>query len=213
MDNIQTPVVNPVVPTTPQASGEGNPAGGQGLPQTPTITPTSDGSTPGAPGSKTPSELLLKSLHEEREKVRKLEEELASRPTNPGEAWSDEAWSDEGKLLQDKISGLESTINALKEDNIKKQLQDSNPILKEKWNDFELYLLKPENKGMSLSTASKAYLIENGMFDAPRVGLETPSGGPRTPVTGALSADEIKRIRETDPAKYREMLEKGQIKI
>lgn len=208
MDPNNPNVVNPAVVTTPQASGAGNPAGGQGLPVAPTVTPTSDGSTPGAPGSKTPSELLLKSLQEERDKVRKLEEELANRPTSPGEAWSDE-----GKLLQAEIDKLKTTISSFEQTNIKKQLQDSNPILKDKWNDFEVYLLKPENKGMSISTAARSYLIENGMYDTPRVGLETPSGGPRTPVTGALSAEEIKRIRETDPAKYRDMLEKKQIII
>ncbi len=202
-------VVNPV-PTTPTNGESGNNPGGSGLPSAPIVTPTSGSQAPGAPGSQTPSELLLASLQEERRKRKELEDELQNlRSANPG----DTAWSDEGKLLQNQIVQLQTTITSFEENNTKKALQDSNPVLRDKWVDFELYRQKPENKGMSMSTAAKAYLIDNGMFDQPRAGLESPSGGPRTPVSGALTPEEIKQIRETDPRKYREMLEKGQIAL
>ena len=207
MDTNPNVVKQPEVPTTPPQVGNGNT--GSGLPQAPTVTSTSEGNAPGAPGSKTPPELLLKSLQEEREKAARLEEELSKRGSNP----SGEAFSDEGILLENKIKSLSSELEDIKFNNAKRELQESNPILKDKWNDFESFRLKPENKGMSISTAAKAYLIENGMFDQPRVGLESPTGGPRTPVSGGMTAEEIKNIRETDPRKYREMLEKGQIKV
>ena len=207
MDTNPNVVKQPEVPTTPPQVGNGNT--GSGLPQAPTVTSTSEGNAPGAPGSKTPPELLLKSLQEEREKTARLEEELSKRGSNP----SGEAFSDEGILLENKIKSLSSELEDIKFNNAKRELQESNPILKDKWNDFESFRLKPENKGMSISTAAKAYLIENGMFDQPRVGLESPTGGPRTPVSGGMTAEEIKNIRETDPRKYREMLEKGQIKV
>jgi len=201
------PVVN-TVPTTPPAGEPATPGSTPGLPSAPIVTPNPDGSAPGAPGSKTPSELLLKSLQEEREKVRKLEEELADK-----RAASGEAFSDEGKLLEGKINELSQQITDLTAGNVKKELQESNPIFKEKWDDFESFRELPENKGMPLKTAAKAFLIEKGQMDPVRPGLETPGGGPRVPVTPTMTAEQVKEIREKDPRKYREMLEKGQINL
>lgn len=193
-------VVNPTAPTTQPIVENGTLPQGTQLPVAPTVT---------VPGSHTDSALLLKSLQEEREKRRLLEEELEKTRSLP----SGEAFSDEGKLLEKKIKDLESTIVDIKNSESKRELQGVHPILKEKWSDFESFRELPDNKGMNMRTAAKAFLIENGQMDTPRPGLENPTGGPRLPVTPAMSAEDVKELREKDPRKYREMLEKGQIKI
>jgi len=207
MDTNPNPVVNPV-PTTPNPVEPGKPIEGQGLPAAPIVTPNPEPSAPGAPGSKTPPELLLKSLQEERQKVKELQDLLAEKSFASGEAISDE-----GKLLEKKINDLGQQITDLTSGNLKRELQDSNPIFKEKWDEFETFRQLPENTGMPLKTAAKAFLIEKGQMDPTRPGLENPTGGPRVPVTPTMTAEDVKSIRENVPRKYREMVEKGQIKI
>uniref|UniRef100_A0A6M3LCT4 Scaffolding protein n=1 Tax=viral metagenome TaxID=1070528 RepID=A0A6M3LCT4_9ZZZZ len=161
-------------------------------------------------GDKTAPNLLLKSLQEEREKRRLLEEELETLKSS---ALSEEVFSDEGKALKRRIDALESTLTETKQENAKRELQLSNPIFKDKWEEFEEFRQNPENKGMNMKTAAKAYLIENGLFEPARKGLEKTTGGPRIPPTSGMTADDVKTLRETNFKKYQEMLLKGQIKI
>ena len=87
------------------------------------------------------------------------------------------------------------------------------PQLEEVWQEFELFKDEDENKGMSLKTAAKAFVIEKGLSGTTRKGLEKPTGGPRVPVSSGMSTEEIKKLRETDYRKYVEMLNKEQIKF
>jgi hypothetical protein len=173
-----------------------------------TVTP--EGGTPApAPGSKTDSELLLKSLQEEREKRRLLEEENLQLKSS---AVSDqEAFSDEGKLLEKRIKEQDEKLNTLLQESAKKDVQNAHPALKENWEDFESFRADPENKGMNLKTAAKAYMIEKGLLDKPRVGLETTTGGTRQPITQGMTVEDVKKLREGNYKKYVEMLQKGQI--
>lgn len=174
--------------------------------------------TPTAPGTKTDSNLLLKSLQEEREKrrldnerMKLLEEEIEQLKSSAvSEA---EAFSDEGKALESKIFKVSSEISELKEKLAKSELIASNPIFKDKWNEFEEFYSLAENKGMNLKTAAKAFLIENGLVEAPRKGLEKTTGGPRTPISSGMTAEEVKNLRETNYRKYQEMVKNGQIVI
>ena len=168
------------------------------------------GHTTPAPGSQTDPALLLKSLQEEREKRRILEEELETlkeAPTPP------DVFSDEGKALQKLIDESNERINALTQDNLKKDILIEYPILKEKWQEFESYRADPENKGMSLRTAAKAFLSENGLLDPVRKGLEKGSGGPRIPISDKMSVEDIADLRKNNWPKYQDMLAKGLIKI
>ncbi len=162
-----------------------------------------------APGSKTDSELLLKSLQEEREKRRVLEEENLQLRTSV--IIEQDAVSDEGKLLEQKIKTVENELREVKQESAKKDLLLAHPELKDAWNDFETFRQDPENKGMNMRTAAKAYMIENGLLDAPRKGLETTTGGTRTPLQTGMTAEDVKNLRTNNPRKYRDMLEKGQI--
>src|SRR3972149_1461186 len=166
--------------------------------------------TPPAPGSKTESELLLKSLQEEREKRRILEEEnlqlKASISPEP------EFESDEGKLLKKQISSLEDKVIAIEEEKNVEKLFNQYPILREsadKFNEFR----QSEHPKAKLESVAKLFLAENGLLEIPRKGLETPTGGSRTPSNPSMTAEEIANLRKNDYRKYVQMLKNGLIKI
>ena len=137
----------------------------------------------------------LKKLEEEHEA---LEAKLVSNsvPSDPDVARVDK--------LEEEISSLKSSLN-------KRDVLDTYPALKDMWPEFEEFRDSPENKGMNLKTASKAFLLDKGLLEAPRKGLEKATGGPRTPVSSGMSTEEVKRLRETDYKKYLEMVEKNLI--
>lgn len=116
--------------------------------------------------------------------------------------------------LQQKIETLSVTVNSLQSELDKSKLVAEHPVLKDAWQDFEAFRQLDENKGMSVATAAKAFMVEKGLTDPSRPGLDRPTGGPRTPpATGMMSPDDAKKLRETDYRKYRQMLEAGQIRI
>lgn len=162
------------------------------------------------PGSKTPPELLLKSLQDERQKRKELEDRITLLENS---SVSPDVFSDEGKALQGEINTLKSELSDVRGELSKKDVLIAHPILKEKWEEFETFRTDPENKGMNLKTAAKAFLVEQGLFEPKRLGLEKPTGGQRTPVATGLSMEEIKILRETNFKKYSELLEKGLIKV
>ena len=169
--------------------------------------------SPLAPGSKTNSELLLKSLQEEREKRRKLEEEKAAleEQLQLSSTLSDEEYSDEGKALKEKIQSLSDKITSLEEKNTFEKLYATYPVLKEKTLEFEEF--RKENPRTKLENVAKLYLAENGFFETPRKGLEKLTGGKGSPTSAGMTAEDVKTLRETNFKKYQDMLIKGQIKF
>ena len=162
-------------------------------------------------GSKTDPNLLLASLKEEREKRQQLEEKLQALESSA--LSEDDVVSDEGKILRDEIKSLRSEISDIRQDSVKKDLLTANPILKEKWSEFEEFRTDPDNKGMNLRTAAKAFLVENGLIDAPRKGLEKSTGGTKVPVQSGMTAQEAEYLMKNDFKKYQELIKKGQLKI
>ena len=160
-------------------------------------------------GDKTPPNLLLASLQEEREKRKELEDRIALLESST----SSDVFSDEGKALQGEIKTLKSELSEIRADNTKKDVLMSYPVIKEKWEEFETFRADPENKGMNLRTAARAFLLDNGLLEPTRKGLEKPTGGQRIPVSQDISAEDIKTLRETNFKKYSDMLEKGLIKV
>jgi len=163
-----------------------------------------------APGTKTDPALLLKSLKDEREKRKLLEDEIEKLKSS---ALSDEVMSDEGRALDNKIKSLTAELATLKTDSTKKDLLILHPVLKDKWSEFEEFLSNPDNKGMNMKTAAKAFLVENGLLEPRRIGLEKPTSGTRTPIASGMTNEEIKHLRETDYNKYIDLLSKGLIKF
>lgn len=111
-----------------------------------------------------------------------------------------------------EMSKLSGELSEVKAKLAKTEVIESYPLMKESWSDFESFRELPDNKGMNMKTAAKAFLTEKGLLEPVRKGLERPTGG-KAPVTIGMSTDDVKRLRETSPKKYYDMLKKGQIKI
>lgn len=162
------------------------------------------------PGAKTPPELLLKSLQEEREKNRKLEQDLlearkASEKTGP------EVFSDEGKILDQRISQLDAAISAQKEGERIRAVQTVYPAIVDKADEFETYRNLPENVGMPIETAAKAFVVENDLLvsPTPRKGLERETGGERVVQKVGRTPEEIDRLRVDNYRQYVKELKAG----
>jgi len=198
MEEIQ-PVVKEEV-TAPEVREDLNP--------TPVAEVTEETPAPIQAGDKTDPNLLLKSLQEEREKRRLLEEELETLKSS---ALSEEVYSDEGKILKKQITTLTEKINFIEEEKILQGLYFQYPVLKDKSAEFDEF--RKDYPRTKLENVAKLYLAENGLLEPVRKGLEKPTGGPRAPLTSGMTADDVKTLRETNFKKYQEMVSKGQIKI
>lgn len=118
------------------------------------------------------------------------------------------------EFRDERVGALQTEIAEIRQEQAVAKIQESHPQLKEVWSDFETFRADPENKGMNLKTAAKAFLAEKGLSDsASRKGLERPTGGDRTPISSGMTPEEAKNLRETDYRKYSEMVRKGQIKL
>src|SRR3990167_450168 len=106
-----------------------------------------------------------------------------------------------------------SEFDEVKQKLNRQEVIELHPQLKELWSDFEMFRSDPENKGMNMRTAAKSFLVEKGLLEPQRKGLEKPTGGPRIPISTGMTTEEIKNLRETNFKKYEEMLMKGQIKF
>jgi hypothetical protein len=192
--------VNPIVPESPEQPIE---------PEAPVEPPVE---APQAPGSKTDSELLLASLQQERAKRRELEAALAAKEASEN---PEGIVSEEGKALESKIVRLEAAIASTAEQSALNALEVAHPALKDKAAEFDLYRNDLENKGMSLATAAKAFLVENGLLTPPRVrrGLEEARGGQRTPPKEGMSAEEVDELRNNNFREYMKRVKDGSLII
>jgi predicted RNase H-like nuclease (RuvC/YqgF family) len=193
----ETPVVKEE-PTTPEPS--------QGETK---VEETKEESPKPAPGSKTESELLLKSLQEEREKRRVLEEQLEELKTSVP---SEEEFSDEGKALKTQIASLETKIASIEEEKNLEKLYNQYPALRESSDKFSEFR-QQEHPRAKLESVAKLFMAENGLLEPQRKGLEKSTGGTRTPPTSGMTVDDVQKLRTTDFKKYQKMLMDGQIKI
>lgn len=162
-------------------------------------------------GDKTEPNLLLKSLQAERE-LRKAEQEARKQLEEEIQSLRSSLQSDE-EVVSDEGKALAKRIAQLEQDKARETVVTTYPVLKDKWAEFETFRLNPENAGMSIQTAAKAYLIDNGYFDKRRTGAEAPTGGTREPSTTSMSSEDVANLRKNNPRKYSDMIAKGQIKV
>lgn len=162
---------------------------------------------PVKPGEKTDPALLLESLKDEREKRRTAEDALKKLQD---ELASGEGSSEEGRALKSQIAVLEGEIALMKQTAALGELYNQFPALKDKAAEFETYRSDPVNKGMSVSTAAKAFLAENNLMNPPpRKGVEKPSGGGRTAPKPTMTLADINEMRTNDFRKYSKLLKEG----
>ena len=133
-------------------------------------------------------------------RVEKLEAQLTDNEVLP------EFDDEEVGKLKDDVSELKAELG-------KSKVLERYPELKEIWNEFEEFRADPENKGMNLNTAAKAFRVEKDLLEPRREGLEKPTGGDPASISSGMSVEEVSKLRNTDYKKYREMIKKGQIKI
>lgn len=162
------------------------------------------------PGAKTPPELLLKSLQEEREKNRKLEQDLLEA-RKASEKSGSEVFSDEGKVLDGRIAQLSAEISAQKEGERIRAVQAVYPAIVDKADEFEAYRVLPENAGMPIETAAKAFVIENDLQEKPitRKGLEKETGGVREVPKVGRTPEEVDKLRVDNFRQYSKELRAG----
>lgn len=186
-----------------------------GSPKTPEIIEQerqeiiSAGNVPIVPGSATDHGYLLGSLQEARQKTKDLEIELAKIKNSPPSA-SDPLTVE---TLQGEIQESNKKIFELTQENLRQSLIKTYPILEEKWAEFQTFYSIPENAGMNLNTAAKVFLVDNGLLSGRRKGLENPTGGSKVAPSTGMTLEDITYLRENNPKKYTEMLQKGQIKV
>lgn len=141
-------------------------------------------------------------LKAEEAKRKELEGRLADLEGNPVLSGND-----------DEIGKLRGDIAALKQNVARGEVLEAYPQLKEVWSDFESFRSADDNKGMNLKTAAKSFMVEKGLLDPTRKGLEKPSGGTRQADPAVMTAEDVKTLRETNYKKYSDMVMKGQIKL
>jgi len=107
--------------------------------------------------------------------------------------------------LKDRLSSMEVKL-------AESDVQKANPVLMDCWDEFKTYQADPENEGMPLKTAAKAFIAEKGLNTPARKGLEKVTGGASAPQPSGMSNEDIMKLRTTNWKKYRSMLKKGQIK-
>ncbi len=168
--------------------------------------------TPPVAGSKTDSELLLKSLQEEREKRRLLEEELKLAKEQSSNLSEPEVFSDEGKALEQKISVLNEKIKLIEEEKDFEKLFNQYPLLREKADEFKEYR-QAEHPKAKLESVAKLYLVEQGLLESPRKGLETPTGGARTPFTSGMTVEDVANLRKNNFKEYQRLIKEGKLKF
>ena len=171
------------------------------------------------PGSKTPPENLLAALQDEREKNKKLSddlkiaEEALKRGVEPSHLEVDE-WSAEGQAIIDRfVKPLTERVSSLTEELTLKDLVSKYPALKDMRKEFDEY--RKGKPGVTLDDAAKLFLADNNLLAAPvrRKGLETPKGGERTPISSEMTTEEITDLRKNNYKKYLELLEAGKIPL
>ena len=112
----------------------------------------------------------------------------------------------------ERVKKLETELKDVQGELAKSKVLDKYPVLKDLQGELDAFRADPENKGMNLQTAAKAFLTEKGLLEPTRKGVEKGSGGPRQALSTGMSDSDIKNLRETNYKKYREMVIKGQIK-
>ena len=187
---------------TQDVNGVSSPVASEGfntqtqLPVAPVVSTDTEATQP---GSRTPETNLYAALQEERRKRKEAEDKLQTYNTTIP---SDEVYSDEGKLLSNKLSALEAKLEHLEEEKVVAQVHSQFPMLKELSNEFDEF--RKEYPRHKMENIAKLFLTEKGLLEPKRKGLENPTGGQRSPAEPQMTVEDVKNLRENNPAKYRD---------
>ena len=130
------------------------------------------------------------------------------------ESLGEDDYSDEGRALKGEINTLKEELGSFKREKEEQLIYSKYPQLKDKQEEFKEFLVDPEHRGLKFEKVAKLFLLDHDMLgeSTPRKGLERPTGGSKTGTSTSYSEEDVKRLRETQPRKYIEMLRKGTLK-
>lgn len=187
-------------------------------PQASPVSPQEEEGLPAVthtPGAKTPDNHMFAALKEEREKRQALEarlEALESYPQSSILPDTSEAYSDEGRMILAKLAERDAKIAALEEREKSRVLMAKYPSLQGREEEFDVY--RKDFPAHKMEIAVKSFLHENGLIEATkpaRKGLESSSAGPKTSEPQGFTAEEIDRIRSTQPRLFIKLIRDGAI--
>lgn len=141
------------------------------------------------------------------DKVKELQEQIATLQAKPKESSTKE----NGK--EEEIAALRAEIADIRANNQKQEVFAKYPQLKDVWNEFEEFQGEPENAGMPILTAAKAFVVEKELTTPRREGFERDGGGSHEAAsTEELTWKEAENLRKTNYRAYREAIKNGRVK-
>lgn len=184
------------------------------MPTEPTAGVASHEATQGK-GSSTPDNQLYAALKAERERRQALEArlealEVANQPSQFVN--TDDVYSDEGKLILKQMQERDAKIAALEEREKMRETFAAFPDLRGKEADFTDF--RKDYPNVNIERVAKLFLSESGITPqkAQPKGLESTSGGAKTTETSTgFTAEEIDRIRTTQPRLFIKLVREGKI--
>lgn len=123
-------------------------------------------------------------------------------------------YTDPDSAVLKKIADIEAKFNRIEEEKKLLEVLTKYPALGDKQSEFEEY--RKEFPTSKLDVAAKAFLVEHDLLgETPkRKGLEPARGGKRTaPESGKMSADDVKRLRDTNYKEYMKLVRAGKINL
>lgn len=149
------------------------------------------------------------------ERAKKAELELKElKAKNSSQQFGDDDYSDEGKALRAEILAMKEEVSSFKRLKEEESVFNTYPQLKDKKDEFKEFLEDPELKGLSLEKSAKLFMVENNLIDqevVKRKGLEKSTSGTKGEVKKGFSEEDVRRLRETQPRKYEQMLRDGRL--
>lgn len=113
-----------------------------------------------------------------------------------------------------RVDALTKEVQNLSHEAAMAKVLKAYPVLEDKVADFDEFRNKPENQGLSLPLAAKAFVLEKDLLTPQRQGLENATGGGHAaPLTGKLTADQARDLRNTNYKGYVDALKAGRIEV
>jgi len=140
----------------------------------------------------------------------KYERDITNKPSAEVD---DDFLSDEGKVLKEQINKLNEKLAVREKQDEEARIFTTYPQLKDKREEFQEFLDDPDNAGIKLDKVAKLFLVEKGLLETlpKRIGLERGTGGSKITNPSTLPIEDIKRLRESSPRRYQQMLRDGRI--
>lgn len=152
------------------------------------------------------------------ERAKKAEEEKKALAAKVAELEAlqntDLEFLDPNDPVQKRLKEVDAKLAQLEEREQLADVHSKYPALKDKREEFDAY--RQDYPLTKLEVVAKLFLTENGLLDEPtkRKGLEKAGGGQRTtPQAGKFTAEDAKRLRETNFKEYMKLVRAGKLQI